>query len=128
MQPKQPESHCLICSQIHHHQATNYFLFMCIAVLVLGAGLVWLVGQIAGLLSTGVWPDVGLSDLPGILARLPHHLSDPALAWPGDVQGDLLGPVGMYGTLVSVLAVPILLAGLAVWLYQPPPDCRRDSS
>jgi hypothetical protein len=81
---------------------------------------VWLVGQIAGLLASGVWPDVPLAELPGIIARLRDHPGYPAAAWPAGVRDGLPGPVGMYATLAGILAAPLGLGALAWWLHQPP--------
>jgi hypothetical protein len=91
-----------------------------IAVVVAVGGLVWLVGQVAGLLASGTWPDVPLSELPGIVARLRDHASNPAAAWPAGVRGRLPGPLGMYATLAGILATPLALGVLAWWLHQPP--------
>jgi hypothetical protein len=85
---------------------------------------VWLVGQLAGLLDSGTWPDVPLAELPGILARLRDHAGDPAAAWPAGVRDRLPGPLGMYATLAAILATPLALGALAWWLHQPPAPPR----
>jgi hypothetical protein len=120
MQPERPECQCLACAQLQHQQANDTLLLFAIAVVVAVGGLVWLVGQVAGLLASGTWPDVPLSELPGILARLRDHASDPAAAWPADARGQLPGPVGVYATLAGILATPLALGALAWWLHQPP--------
>jgi hypothetical protein len=114
------ECQCLACAQLQHQQANDTVLLFAIVVLVAVGGLVWLVGQVAGLLASGAWPEVPLSELPGILARLRQHPGDPAAAWPANVRGGLPGPVGMYATLASILAAPLALGVLAWWLHQPP--------
>jgi hypothetical protein len=124
MRPERPECQCLACAQLQHHQANDTLLFVAIAVVVVVGGLVWLVGQLAGLLASGAWPDVPLSELPGILARLRDHAGDPAGAWPAGVRGRLPGPRGMYGTLLGILATPLALGALAWWLHQPPAPPR----
>jgi hypothetical protein len=91
---------------------------------VVVGGLVWLVGQVAGLLAAGTWPDVPLAELPGILVRLRDHAGDPAAAWPANVRDGLPGPLGMYATLAGILATPLVLGVLAWWLHQPPPAPR----
>jgi hypothetical protein len=53
MQPERPECQCLACAQLQHHQANDTLLLFAIAVVVLVGGLVWLVGQVAGLLASG---------------------------------------------------------------------------
>jgi hypothetical protein len=91
---------------------------------VVVGGLVWLVGQLAGLLTSGSWPEVPLAELPGILVRLREHPGDPAAAWPADVRNLLPGPLGMYATLVGILVTPLALGALAWWLHQPPAPPR----
>jgi hypothetical protein len=124
MQPERPECQCLAWAQLQHHQANDTLLLFAIATVVMVAGLVWLVGQIAGLLVSGGWPDVPLAELPGILARLRDHPGDPAAAWPAGVRASLPGPVGMYATLTGILATPVGLGALAWWLHQPPASPR----
>jgi hypothetical protein len=124
MQPERPECQCLACAQLQHHQANDTLLLLAIAVVVAVGGLVWLVGQLAGLLAAGSWPAVPLSELPGILVRLREHLGDPAAAWPAGVRHQLPGPLGMYATLAGILATPLALGVLAWWLHQPPPSPR----
>jgi hypothetical protein len=124
MQPERPECQCLACAQLQHHQANDILLLFAIAVVVLVGGLVWLVGQVAGLLASGTWPEVPLAELPGILAQLRYHPSDPAAAWPAGVRDGLPGPVGMYATLAGILATPVALGVLAWWLHRPPPVPR----
>ena len=120
MQPERPECQCLACAQLQHHQANDTLLFIAIATVVVVGGLVWLTGQLAGLFTSGSWPDVPLSELPGILVRLHDHASDPAAAWPANARDGLPGPLGMYATLAGILATPLALGVLAWWLHQPP--------
>ena len=124
MRPERPECQCLACAQLQHHQANDTLLLVAIATVVVVAGLVWLVGQVAGLLAAGTWPEVPLSELPSILARLRDHPGDPAAAWPASVRDRLPGPLGMYATLAAILATPLALGVLAWWLHQPPTPPR----
>jgi hypothetical protein len=124
MPPEQPECQCLACAQLQHHQANDTLLLVTIGTVVVIGGLVWLVGQIAGLLASGSWPEVPLAELPGILARLRDHASDPAAAWPAGVCDQLPGPLGMYSTLAGILLTPLALGALAWWLHQPPASPR----
>ncbi len=43
--------------------------------------------------------------MPGVLARLPGTLSDPAAAWPAPDRARLPGPIGFYAVAAVVLAV-----------------------
>jgi hypothetical protein len=107
-----------------HHQTNDTLLFVATGVVVVVGGLVWLAGQLAGLLTSGSWPEVPLVELPGILVRLREHPGDPAAAWPADVRNLLPGPLGMYATLVGILVTPLALGALAWWLHQPPAPPR----
>jgi hypothetical protein len=120
MRPERPECQCLACAQLQHHQANDTLLFVAIGVVVVVGGLVWLTGQLAGLLASGSWPEVPPSQLPRILVRLRDHAGDPAAAWPANVRDLLPGPLGMYTTLAGILAAPLALGVLAWWLHQPP--------
>ena len=124
MRPERPECQCLACAQLQHHQANDTLLLFAIGTVVVVGGLVWLVGQAAGLLASGSWPEVPLSELPGILARLRDHPGDPAAAWPAGVRQRLPGTVGMYATLAGLLATPVALGALAWWMHQPPAPSR----
>jgi hypothetical protein len=124
MRPERPECQCLACAQLQHHQANDQLLLLAIGTVLVVGGLVWLTGQVAGLLTTGAWPDVPVSELPGILARLREHPGDPAAAWPAGLRDQLPGPLGMYATLAGILATPAALAVLAWWLHQPPTPPR----
>jgi hypothetical protein len=124
MQPERPECQCLACAQLQHQQANDTLLLLAIGIVVVIGGLVWLVGQMAGLLASGTWPEVPLSELPSVLVRLRDHAGDPAAAWPAGVRERLPGPLGMYATLAGILATPAVLGVLAWWLHQPPRALR----
>jgi type IV secretion system protein VirD4 len=68
-----------------------------------GGALVWASGQLAGLAFGHTWLDVSPGDVAHILWQLPHHWSDPALAWPAEVRGPLPGPAGMYATFAGLV-------------------------
>ena len=124
MRPEQPQCQCLACAQLQHQQANDTLLLVAIGTVVVIGGLVWLVGQVAGLLASGSWPDVPLAEVPRVLARLRERPGDPATAWPANVRDLLPGPVGMYATLAGLLATPLALGALAWWLHQPPAPPR----
>jgi hypothetical protein len=116
MRPEHPDCLCPVCAQFRHSQDMDGVLLVAVGVVMALVGLVWLAGQVAGLLAGDGWPEVSVAELPCILARLPKHLADPAGAWPAAVRGRLPGPGSMYATLALLLAVPVLLGTLAVWL------------
>jgi hypothetical protein len=123
MRPEHPDCPCPVCAQFRHSQDVDGVLLVGVAVAVVLVGLVWLVGQVAGLLAGGGWPQVPLAELPGILIRLPRQLADPARAWPAAVRERLPGPAGMYATLALLLAIPVLL-GMLAGLVAPPTQHR----
>ena len=99
---------CRDCQQADYEVLDELLTTVVVAGLVV-AGLVWLTGQVAGLLFAGTWLPVPPQDLPGILRRLPKHLGDPAQAWPATVRQLLPGPVGMYTAFLAPFVVPLLL-------------------
>jgi hypothetical protein len=119
-----PECQCLACAQLQHQQANDTLLLVAIGTVLVVGSLVWLTGQLAGLLASGSWPHMPLPELPGILVRLRDHAGDPAAAWPAAVRNLLPGPLGMYATLAGILATPLALGVLAWWLHQPPRASR----
>jgi hypothetical protein len=124
MRPEQPQCQCLACAQLQHQQANDTLLLVAIGTVVVIGGLVWLVGQVAGLLASGSWPEVPLAEVPRILARLRERPGDPAAAWPANVRDLLPGPLGMYATLAGILVIPLALGALAWWLHRPPAPPR----
>jgi len=65
--------------------------------------LIWLSGQLAGLVFGHTWLHLSPADVVSIMWHLPGTLSDPAMAWPGDVRDALPGPVGMYASAATVV-------------------------
>jgi type IV secretion system protein VirD4 len=74
---------------------------------------VWAAGQVAGRMDSGRWPPVPLKSTGSVLARLPHHWSDPRVAWPAPARPDLPGP-GLLYTCALVLIGPVIVPA-AVW-------------
>jgi type IV secretion system protein VirD4 len=75
------------------------------ALVVVGAlaaigALVWLWGDLAGVLFGAGWPHVAIARLPGVIVRLPARLGDPAAAWPAAARAQLPGPEGFYAALL----------------------------
>jgi type IV secretion system protein VirD4 len=79
--------------------------------------LVWLSGQLAGLLFGQTWMHLSLGDVAAVLWRLPSTLGNPKLAWPAEVRRALPGPVGLYfsaalvvGGIAGAIAATVRLA------------------
>lgn len=86
---------------------------LCIGGLAILGTLVWVTGQVAALLSSGRWIDVGLSDMGNVIARLLSQPADPASAWPARVGRDIPGPIAFYGVFAGVTGTAALLAAKA---------------
>jgi hypothetical protein len=108
-----------------HQQANDTLLLVAIGTVVVVGGLVWLTGQLAGLLASGSWPHVPLAELPSILVRLRDHTGDPVAAGPANVRDGLPGPLGMYATLAGILTTPLAL-GVLAWCCTSRP--RREAA
>ncbi len=89
-------------------------LLVVVGAVLVWCGLLWLLGQSAAVVfSRHVMPDLDIFTMTSVSIRLAQHWSDPAQAWPPEVQAQLPGPTGFY--LVSaVVLVTILLAVIGV--------------
>ena len=83
------------------------------AAVALGA-LVWLTGELAARVFSGVWPQVSVAEMGGVLAQLRSHVRDPASAWPAPVRTVIPGPAAFYGTLALLLTPVVAVALLAL--------------
>jgi type IV secretion system protein VirD4 len=82
------------------------------------SGLVWATGQLAGLVFGHTWLHLDPADVAGVLGQLPHHLGDPAMAWPTPAREALPGPAGMYGAFTATTAAAAGAASGAMRLWQ----------
>jgi type IV secretion system protein VirD4 len=94
-----------------------------LAGLVAVGALLWLTGQLSGRLFGGGWPPIRASEIGSVVIRYPHHLGDPAQAWPARARKVVPGPLPFYGTLTTLL-LPAL--ALAAWLWARRSDHRED--
>lgn len=81
------------------------------------AGILWLSGQVAGVIFGGGWAPTPPSRMLGILVDLRGNLDDPALAWPRSSRALLPGPVAFYSTLFAVLSVGFGVAWLVAGVW-----------
>jgi len=81
-------------------------------------GLVWASGQLAGLAFGHTWLHLDPAQVAGMLWSLPHHLGDPALAWPASAREALPGPAGMYGAFTATTAATAATASGVMRLWQ----------
>ncbi|MBA3566223.1 MAG: type IV secretory system conjugative DNA transfer family protein [Actinobacteria bacterium] len=65
--------------------------------------LLWVAGEVSGRLLGGAWPPVRVSEMGSVVAQFPHHVGDPAQAWPERARKLIPGPVGFYGTFAAIV-------------------------
>ncbi len=94
-----------------HESVSDAVVLAAIGTAVAAVGALWLWGGLAGALFGSGWPRVGVSQLLGVLIRLPSRLPDPARAWPPGVQERLPGAGGFYAALTLLTG-----AGAAITL------------
>src|SRR3954466_7834973 len=87
----------------------------------------WATAQTAAFLGGHGQLATGLSGAIAAGFQLPHHLNEPAMAWPTAVQRQLPGPVGYWATSVATGAA---LVALAAWVWvrlapRPGPERRE---
>jgi type IV secretion system protein VirD4 len=81
-------------------------------------GLVWASGQLAGLAFGHTWLHLDPAEVASVLWSLPHHLSDPAMAWPMSAREVLPGPAGMYSAFTATTAGAAATASGVMRLWQ----------
>lgn len=81
--------------------------------------LVWLTGELAGLIWSHQWPHASLAEAPVIAIRLVDHAGSPPDAWPLAARGAVPGAVPFYATALA------LVAGLATAVRRLTPSARR---
>jgi type IV secretion system protein VirD4 len=86
------------------------------------AFLLWLAGQVSGLMAGKGWPDSSPLDIPSILGRWVTNPSDPAAAWPAAAAG----AIGSGSAVLTVLLVLLVPAGvLGFFVSRLVMDLRR---
>jgi type IV secretion system protein VirD4 len=96
------------------------------ALVGLGAVL-WLAGELSGLIFGGTWPGTGAAEMGSVLARFASHVGDPGAAWPDPQRTLIPGPVAFYGTLASIVA-PVAGVGLIALRRRVGPASRHGSA
>jgi type IV secretory pathway TraG/TraD family ATPase VirD4 len=79
---------------------------LCVIGYVVGL-LLWLSGQLAGLLTGKGWPDSSPGDVPSIMV---HYFKDPlhpAMAWPPAARG-AVGPAWLVLCILVILHIPVI--------------------
>src|SRR5262249_39026044 len=73
----------------------------------------------------GVWPDVRVSEIGGVVAAIPRHAADPQQAWPLRARSALPGPVPIYATFIALLLPMLVASALLVTRLRPGRTGRR---
>lgn len=76
-------------------------------------GLLWLTGEVAARVFSGVWPQMSVAEMGRVLAQFRAHVGDPANAWPAPAHAAIPGPAAFYGTLAALLT-PLVAVALLV--------------
>lgn len=81
---------------------------------LIGLGFVlWLAGELSGLLASGRRPGAGFGQMGRVMTELFSNLDDPRRAWPRALRGRMSGPALFYLCLLGLLAAATLMALLA---------------
>jgi type IV secretion system protein VirD4 len=104
------------------HPLETFAVWLFIGIVAVAAVL-GITGELAGRLFGGAWLPVNASNLASVVVRFPHHLAEPAAAWPVGAREEIPGPVAFYGTLAAVV-LPFAFAG--VWLLRRSGEPRED--
>ena len=88
-----------------HDSVGDALLLTAIGLLAALVTLVWLWGELAGLLFGAGRPRVPAGQLLEVLVRLPAHLANPSAAWPRAARADLPGVGGLYAALALLLGL-----------------------
>lgn len=94
--------------QTETHPLEGLALWLLGALVAVGA-LLWITGQLSGRLFGGSWPETRISEMGSVVAQFPHHLGDPAQAWPERVRGLIPGTVAFYGTFIAMLVPSVAI-------------------
>src|SRR5262252_5175889 len=87
-----------------------------LAALFAAAVLLWAVGELAGLLSHGAWPPVGIGKAPSVAAGLLQHPADPTAGWPANAHR-AAPPAWLYYGLLAVIVLVLAAAGVAAAVH-----------
>jgi type IV secretory pathway TraG/TraD family ATPase VirD4 len=83
-----------------------------LAALFAVAVMLWAAGELAGLLSHGSWPPIGIGEAPSVAAGLLSHPADPTAGWPAGARR-AAPPAWLYYGLLAVLVLALMAGGMA---------------
>jgi hypothetical protein len=88
---------------------------------VFGVGsLLWVAAEMAGRVTYGRWPHLGLATAAVAAIRLPGHLGQPRTAWPSEVRAQFGSATVFWASVVAeiaLLATSAIVAGRVVHAY-----------
>jgi type IV secretion system protein VirD4 len=108
---------------IRRQSNVEQMLLIGVSVLLGATFLLWLTGEVGGFLhSGGTWPQVSVSEMGAVMARVFRSPADPAAAWPAGVRELLPGAISFY----LILAILLLICTVAyMYLMQAFRRLRR---
>jgi type IV secretion system protein VirD4 len=107
--------------------AQNLLIGIVVALLLGGAILMWLVGNVAALLGRGRLLHAGLTQSWDALLHLRQHTNDPRLAWAPKQAANLPGPDMYWTSLAIVVIVAVLLFTGVVLLVKGKGGSRHEA-
>ena len=87
--------------------------FLAVLALIAFGFLLWLTGELSGLLASGQRPGADFGQMGRVMTELFTNLDDPRRAWPRALRGRMSGPVLFYLCLLGVLGAAAFIAVLA---------------
>jgi len=113
-----------------HMAAGEVMLGIALAVFAFLLGLVWSSAELAMRLFRGRFFHVPVGVVARTMVRFPHHLSDPARAWPPLVAAALPGPIQYWCAIALEIGVPLLLtvAGYGLLRHRRGPRDSRHAT
>lgn len=81
--------------------------FISVLTLILLGLVLWVSGELSGVLTSGRRPGASFSDMGEIVVRLFRNLDDPKRAWPTGTRQAMPGPIPFYGVMAFVVAVAV---------------------
>lgn len=90
-----------------------------------GTAVVWLAGNVAGLLAGSGTLGIGPGEAADVLKRLPGTIDDPGQAWPVGVRDELPGTAVIVIAVVIALVVVFALIVAVLWLLMGMLAMRR---
>jgi type IV secretion system protein VirD4 len=84
-----------------------------LAALLAASVVIWAVGELAGALSHGAWPPVGIAEALTVAAGMLQHPADPTAGWPAGARREA-PPPWLFYSLLAVSLTTVVTAGATI--------------